>query len=134
MLMEGVNRPYPCGSLMPMHLMSSRQPAPSCTHRVLKPPTLFALMRVCCCCCGIASSQLTRRLRTDGFPALGLHGDKQQQERDWVLQEFKAGSHPIMLATDVAARGLGELGWDACCPPIFVQMLAQLRAPPCAQE
>eukprot|EP00798_Chlamydomonas_sp_ICE-L_P029125 gene29125-32343_t len=50
--------------------------------------------------------QLTRQLRTDGFPALGLHGDKSQQERDWVLAEFKSGSHPIMLATDVAARGL----------------------------
>ncbi|GIL44076.1 hypothetical protein Vafri_1631 [Volvox africanus] len=50
--------------------------------------------------------ELVRQLRTDGYPALGLHGDKSQQERDWVLQEFKNGSHPIMLATDVAARGL----------------------------
>ena len=44
----------------------------------------------------------------DGFPSLGLHGDKSQQERDWVLAEFKKGSHPIMIATDVAARGLGK--------------------------
>jgi hypothetical protein len=44
----------------------------------------------------------------DGFPALGLHGDKNQVERDWVLAEFKAAKHPIMIATDVAARGLGE--------------------------
>lgn len=29
------------------------------------------------------------------------------QERDWVLSEFKSGKSPIMLATDVAARGLG---------------------------
>mmetsp|Transcript_3036 Transcript_3036/g.6588 ORF Transcript_3036/g.6588 Transcript_3036/m.6588 type:complete len:532 (+) Transcript_3036:85-1680(+) len=50
--------------------------------------------------------ELTRRLRMDGYPALGLHGDKSQQERDWVLSEFKNGTHPIMLATDVAARGL----------------------------
>ncbi|PNW88410.1 hypothetical protein CHLRE_01g028200v5 [Chlamydomonas reinhardtii] len=50
--------------------------------------------------------ELVRQLRTDGYPALGLHGDKSQQERDWVLQEFKNGTHPIMLATDVAARGL----------------------------
>uniref|UniRef100_A0A7S3QTV7 RNA helicase n=1 Tax=Dunaliella tertiolecta TaxID=3047 RepID=A0A7S3QTV7_DUNTE len=49
---------------------------------------------------------LTRRLRMDGFPALGLHGDKNQIERDWVLAEFKAAKHPIMIATDVAARGL----------------------------
>lgn len=30
------------------------------------------------------------------------------QERDWVLNEFKSGRHPIMIATDVAARGLGK--------------------------
>ncbi|KAK9909084.1 hypothetical protein WJX75_006925 [Coccomyxa subellipsoidea] len=49
---------------------------------------------------------VTRQLRTEGWPALSIHGDKSQQERDWVLAEFKAGKSPIMLATDVAARGL----------------------------
>uniref|UniRef100_A0A0M3INV4 Helicase C-terminal domain-containing protein n=1 Tax=Ascaris lumbricoides TaxID=6252 RepID=A0A0M3INV4_ASCLU len=34
------------------------------------------------------------------------HGDKGQSERDWALGEFKAGKTPILLATDVAARGL----------------------------
>ena len=43
----------------------------------------------------------------DGWPALSIHGDKSQQERDWVLSEFKQNKSPIMLATDVAARGLG---------------------------
>lgn len=50
---------------------------------------------------------VTRQMRTDGWPALSIHGDKSQQERDWVLNEFKTGKSPIMLATDVAARGLG---------------------------
>ncbi|XP_028549642.1 DEAD-box ATP-dependent RNA helicase 20 isoform X1 [Dendrobium catenatum] len=50
--------------------------------------------------------QITRQLRTDGWPALSIHGDKSQAERDWVLSEFKAGKSPIMTATDVAARGL----------------------------
>ncbi|GBG00184.1 ATP-dependent RNA helicase [Raphidocelis subcapitata] len=50
--------------------------------------------------------EVTRSLRADGWPALALHGDKQQRERDWVLAEFKSGKHPLMLATDVAARGL----------------------------
>ncbi|XP_078428923.1 DEA(D/H)-box RNA helicase family protein [Wolffia australiana] len=50
--------------------------------------------------------QITRQLRTDGWPALSIHGDKSQAERDWVLSEFKAGKSPIMIATDVAARGL----------------------------
>jgi len=52
------------------------------------------------------ADQLTRQLRTDGWPALAIHGDKSQSERDWVLNEFKNGKNPIMIATDVAARGL----------------------------
>lgn len=50
---------------------------------------------------------ITKYLRDDGWPALAIHGDKQQQERDWVLAEFKSGRSPIMVATDVAARGIG---------------------------
>ncbi|MED6185764.1 Envelope glycoprotein gp160 [Stylosanthes scabra] len=50
--------------------------------------------------------QVTRQLRMDGWPALSIHGDKNQAERDWVLSEFKSGRSPIMTATDVAARGL----------------------------
>ncbi|XVE50967.1 hypothetical protein DITRI_Ditri01bG0205000 [Diplodiscus trichospermus] len=50
--------------------------------------------------------QVTRQLRMDGWPALSIHGDKNQTERDWVLAEFKSGRSPIMTATDVAARGL----------------------------
>lgn len=53
------------------------------------------------------ADDLTKFLRQDGWPALAIHGDKQQQERDWVLAEFKSGRSPIMLATDVASRGLG---------------------------
>jgi len=49
---------------------------------------------------------LTRQLRIDGWPALCIHGDKSQQERDWVLQEFRESKSPIMIATDVASRGL----------------------------
>jgi ATP-dependent RNA helicase DDX5/DBP2 len=41
------------------------------------------------------------------FPA--IHGDKQQNERDWVLNEFKTGKSPIMVATDVASRGIGMI-------------------------
>ncbi|XP_072999534.1 DEAD-box ATP-dependent RNA helicase 20-like isoform X1 [Typha latifolia] len=50
--------------------------------------------------------QVTRQLRMDGWPALSIHGDKAQAERDWVLAEFKSGKSPVMTATDVAARGL----------------------------
>uniref|UniRef100_A0A0E0CBZ5 RNA helicase n=1 Tax=Oryza meridionalis TaxID=40149 RepID=A0A0E0CBZ5_9ORYZ len=50
--------------------------------------------------------KVTRQLRMDGWPALSIHGDKAQAERDYVLAEFKSGKSPIMAATDVAARGL----------------------------
>lgn len=49
---------------------------------------------------------LTREMRIGGFPALAIHGDKKQDERDWVLKEFREGRQPILIATDVAARGL----------------------------
>lgn len=52
------------------------------------------------------SDDLCRQLRLDAWPALCIHGDKRQEERDWVLAEFKAGKSPIMIATDVASRGL----------------------------
>ena len=40
------------------------------------------------------------------YRAAAIHGDKRQQERDSVLAAFKAGSVPVLVATDVAARGL----------------------------
>lgn len=53
--------------------------------------------------------EITKYLRDDGWPALAIHGDKDQRERDWVLNEFRSGRSPIMVATDVAARGIGML-------------------------
>ncbi|KAH7473144.1 ATP-dependent RNA helicase [Fusarium oxysporum f. sp. matthiolae] len=52
------------------------------------------------------ADEITRFLRQDGWPALSIHGDKQQNERDWVLDQFKTGKSPIMVATDVASRGI----------------------------
>uniref|UniRef100_A0A915IAC9 RNA helicase n=1 Tax=Romanomermis culicivorax TaxID=13658 RepID=A0A915IAC9_ROMCU len=49
---------------------------------------------------------LTRDLRLSGFSALGIHGDKSQTERDFVLHDFRSGGTKILVATDVAARGL----------------------------
>ncbi|XP_050227146.1 DEAD-box ATP-dependent RNA helicase 46 [Mercurialis annua] len=40
------------------------------------------------------------------FGAAAIHGDKSQVERDSVLNQFKSGKSPILVATDVAARGL----------------------------
>jgi len=52
------------------------------------------------------ADELTRLMRKDGWPALCIHSDKQQRERDWVLGEFKNGSTSILVATDVVARSL----------------------------
>ncbi|CAI0402446.1 unnamed protein product [Linum tenue] len=42
----------------------------------------------------------------NGFPATTIHGDRTQQERELALRSFKSGRTPILVATDVAARGL----------------------------
>ncbi|CAN1120437.1 DEAD-box ATP-dependent RNA helicase 52C [Linum perenne] len=42
----------------------------------------------------------------NGFPAIAIHGDKMQMERERALRSFKSGTTPILVATDVASRGL----------------------------
>mmetsp|Transcript_8265 Transcript_8265/g.14815 ORF Transcript_8265/g.14815 Transcript_8265/m.14815 type:complete len:468 (-) Transcript_8265:139-1542(-) len=48
----------------------------------------------------------TRRLAGAGVPICCLHGDMEQRERDQALHSFKVGRSKVMLATDVAQRGL----------------------------
>lgn len=45
-------------------------------------------------------------LCSKGFPACSIHGDKSQREREDSLRSFKRGHTPVMVATDVASRGL----------------------------
>ncbi|KAA8492906.1 ATP-dependent RNA helicase DDX3Y [Porphyridium purpureum] len=45
-------------------------------------------------------------LSQQGYPATSIHGDRSQQEREQALKTFRTGLTPIMVATDVAARGL----------------------------
>lgn len=49
---------------------------------------------------------IARAVRRKGHKALAIHGDKSQIERDAVLTEFRNGATSILIATDVAARGL----------------------------
>jgi ATP-dependent RNA helicase DDX5/DBP2 len=42
----------------------------------------------------------------EGYSATSIHGDKSQPERDYVLNDFRSGKSSILVATDVAARGL----------------------------
>lgn len=52
---------------------------------------------------------VSRYIRSFGVNCGVLHGDKSQTERDFVLREFRSTKSNILVATDVAARGLGEL-------------------------
>jgi len=56
----------------------------------------------------------TKRLASDlawwakswGYSASAIHGDKKQDEREWVLKQFRGNELTVMVATDVASRGL----------------------------
>lgn len=50
--------------------------------------------------------ELTHEMIARGYQATGLHGDMKQSQRDWVMKAFKEGRAEILIATDVAARGL----------------------------
>lgn len=50
--------------------------------------------------------ELTTNLQTRGYSAEALHGDMKQSERDRVMNKFRKGSIEILVATDVAARGI----------------------------
>ncbi|MGB7398463.1 ATP-dependent RNA helicase DbpA [Castellaniella sp.] len=53
-----------------------------------------------------ACAELSTHLKQAGFSALALHGDMDQRDRDDVLVQFSNHSNNILVATDVAARGL----------------------------
>ncbi|MCH7701883.1 MAG: DEAD/DEAH box helicase [Planctomycetes bacterium] len=98
-------------------------PAPSVTHSVYhveksEKPTLLAHL--------LAQAQYTRALvftRTKhgadkvvkklvnaGVPAAAIHGNKSQNARTRALAEFKSAKTPVLIATDIAARGLDVEG------------------------
>ena len=52
------------------------------------------------------ASRLARQLEKDGLATSAIHGDKTQVARLEALSEFKAGKLQVLVATDVAARGL----------------------------
>lgn len=56
---------------------------------------------------------LAELLQAQGYSALALHGDLEQRDRDQVLVRFANGSCSVLVATDVAARGLDVAGLAA---------------------
>ena len=49
---------------------------------------------------------LSDSLHASGYKAIGLHGDLKQNQRNAVMRDFKSGRSKILIATDVAARGI----------------------------
>ncbi|WP_259396991.1 helicase-related protein, partial [Klebsiella pneumoniae] len=56
------------------------------------------------------TARLARELERDGVKAESIHGDKTQADRMKVVEDFKAGELAVLVATDVAARGLDVAG------------------------
>lgn len=57
--------------------------------------------------------ELAHEMTARGYSAEGLHGDMRQSQRDRVMQAFKNGKVEILIATDVAARGIDIKDVDA---------------------
>lgn len=55
------------------------------------------------------SDQLAYFLKRHGIRAAAMHGDKVQRERDATLDAFKRSQISVLVATDVASRGLGNI-------------------------
>ncbi|PTR27435.1 superfamily II DNA/RNA helicase [Rhodococcus sp. OK519] len=60
----------------------------------------------------LGAEGITERLREKGVAAEALHGGKAQNQRTRVLERFKNGRTPVLVATDVAARGIHVDGID----------------------
>jgi len=58
----------------------------------------------------IGTARLARELERDGVRAESIHGDKSQADRMKALEAFKSGELEVLVATDVAARGLDVAG------------------------
>jgi ATP-dependent RNA helicase RhlE len=54
----------------------------------------------------LMAGRLASQLDRDGVEAISIHGDRSQPEREKALADFKSGSVRVLVATDVAARGL----------------------------
>lgn len=56
------------------------------------------------------ADRVAKQLKRDGFKALPIHGGRSQNQRQNALDDFKAGKCNILVATDVAARGIDIQG------------------------
>ena len=66
-------------------------------------PNIYAIVF---CRTRLETQEIADKLIADGYNADALHGDLSQQQRDMVMKKFRDRVLPILVATDVAARGL----------------------------
>jgi ATP-dependent RNA helicase RhlE len=52
------------------------------------------------------ADKVVKHLEESGLPAAAIHGNKSQGQRERALASFRDGSTPILVATDIAARGI----------------------------
>ncbi|SCW00470.1 LAFE_0C04896g1_1 [Lachancea fermentati] len=78
-----------------LELLKKYQSGPNKNDKVL----IFALYKK-------EAARVERNLKYNGYDVAAIHGDLSQQQRSQALNEFKAGKSNLLLATDVAARGL----------------------------
>ncbi|MBX7540259.1 DEAD/DEAH box helicase [Qipengyuania sphaerica] len=76
-------------------ILSERHEVPGKFERVL----IFARTKHGC-------DRIVKKLGQAGIPANAIHGNKSQPQRERALDEFKRAKTPILVATDVAARGI----------------------------
>ncbi len=56
------------------------------------------------------ADRVVKNLETDGIAANAIHGNKSQGQRERALADFKTGRAPVLVATDIAARGIDVEG------------------------
>jgi ATP-dependent RNA helicase RhlE len=56
------------------------------------------------------ADRVDRQLGQAGFPVARIHGDRSQSQRETALEGFRSGRHQVLVATDVAARGIDVEG------------------------
>ncbi|MBK7870699.1 MAG: DEAD/DEAH box helicase [Saprospiraceae bacterium] len=88
--------------------------------REAKLPTIAALMQlhqikmaIVFCNTKARVDEITEDLRMQGFKADAIHGDLNQRKRNTVLESFRNGGTALLVATDVAARGIDVSNVDA---------------------
>src|ERR671912_2981762 len=79
-----------------------------CIVIALNPSCFNSEASLCVLC--LVTKQRTHRLaselKQEGFKAITMHGDLSQQQRDSAMYKFRKGFEDILVATDIAARGI----------------------------